>query len=168
MPLRSIRLALSLLSFAVLAPMGFASAADIPVKAKAKPVADLPFFFSAACTGRAVVISEIPSSSRVSGERICCQTTFRFAMTSNFQLTDNQVQMSPRFKRWTSVITPVRDHFDEGLIVPCMGAGGHGGRLAMRFGAKRRRPHVGHPDMDRAQTLRAKLRTMFHPGELGA
>src|SRR5712671_6840493 len=33
------------LSLAMLAPAGFASAADLPVKAKAKPVADLPFFF---------------------------------------------------------------------------------------------------------------------------
>ena len=29
----------------LLAPAGFASAADLPVKAKAKPVADVPFFF---------------------------------------------------------------------------------------------------------------------------
>ncbi len=29
----------------MLAPSGFASAADLPVKAKAKPIADLPFFF---------------------------------------------------------------------------------------------------------------------------
>ena len=33
------------LSLATLAPMSFASAADLPVKAKAKPIADLPFFF---------------------------------------------------------------------------------------------------------------------------
>jgi hypothetical protein len=33
------------LSLAILAPTGFASAADMPVKVKAKPVADLPFFF---------------------------------------------------------------------------------------------------------------------------
>src|SRR6202048_3342799 len=33
------------LSLAMLAPAGFASAADLPVKAKAKPVADVPFFF---------------------------------------------------------------------------------------------------------------------------
>jgi hypothetical protein len=33
------------LSLAMLAPAGFASAADLPAKAKAKPVADLPFFF---------------------------------------------------------------------------------------------------------------------------
>jgi hypothetical protein len=33
------------LSLATLLPTGFASAADLPVKAKAKPVADLPFFF---------------------------------------------------------------------------------------------------------------------------
>jgi hypothetical protein len=37
--------ALSLAAFGTLAPTGFASAADLPVKAKAKPVADLPFFF---------------------------------------------------------------------------------------------------------------------------
>ena len=43
MLLRSITLA-SLLSFSVLAPTGFAGAADIPVKANAKPLADLPFF----------------------------------------------------------------------------------------------------------------------------
>src|SRR5580693_4834843 len=33
------------LLLATLLPTGFASAADLPVKAKAKPVADLPFFF---------------------------------------------------------------------------------------------------------------------------
>jgi hypothetical protein len=33
------------LSLAMLLPAGFASAADLPVKAKAKPVADVPFFF---------------------------------------------------------------------------------------------------------------------------
>src|ERR1700737_1837993 len=33
------------LSLATLVPAGFASAADLPYKAKAKPVADLPFFF---------------------------------------------------------------------------------------------------------------------------
>jgi hypothetical protein len=37
-------IAAAALSFAMLAPSGFASAADLPVKAKAKPVADLPFF----------------------------------------------------------------------------------------------------------------------------
>ena len=31
-------------SLALLAPIGSASAADLPVKAKVKPVADLPFF----------------------------------------------------------------------------------------------------------------------------
>src|SRR5882762_10191658 len=39
-------IAAAALSFAaMLAPTGYASAADLPVKAKAKPVADLPFFF---------------------------------------------------------------------------------------------------------------------------
>jgi hypothetical protein len=39
-------IAAAALSFAaMLAPTGFASAADLPVKAKAKPVVDLPFFF---------------------------------------------------------------------------------------------------------------------------
>src|ERR1700674_5567127 len=39
-------IAAAALSFAMLfAPTGFASAADLPVKAKAKPVTDLPFFF---------------------------------------------------------------------------------------------------------------------------
>src|SRR3984885_999452 len=38
-------IAAAALSFATLLPTGFASAADLPVKAKAKPVADLPFFF---------------------------------------------------------------------------------------------------------------------------
>src|ERR1700730_5461083 len=33
------------LSLALLAPTGSASAADLPVKAKVKPAADLPFFF---------------------------------------------------------------------------------------------------------------------------
>jgi hypothetical protein len=37
--------AAAVLSLAALLPTGFASAADLPVKAKAKPVADLPFFF---------------------------------------------------------------------------------------------------------------------------
>src|SRR5450755_1591711 len=38
-------IAAAVLSLATLAPAGFASAADLPYKAKAKPVADLPFFF---------------------------------------------------------------------------------------------------------------------------
>ncbi len=38
-------LAAAALSLATLLPAGFASAADLPVKAKAKPVADAPFFF---------------------------------------------------------------------------------------------------------------------------
>jgi hypothetical protein len=38
-------IAAAALSLAMLAPAGFASAADLPVKAKAKPIADLPFFF---------------------------------------------------------------------------------------------------------------------------
>jgi hypothetical protein len=38
-------LAAAALSLSTLVPAGFASAADLPVKAKAKPVADLPFFF---------------------------------------------------------------------------------------------------------------------------
>ena len=38
-------IAAAALSLAALAPAGFASAADLPVKAKAKPVADVPFFF---------------------------------------------------------------------------------------------------------------------------
>jgi hypothetical protein len=37
--------ALSFAALATLAPTGSASAADLPVKVKAKPVADLPFFF---------------------------------------------------------------------------------------------------------------------------
>jgi len=38
-------IAAAVLSVATLVPAGFASAADLPYKAKAKPVADLPFFF---------------------------------------------------------------------------------------------------------------------------
>jgi len=38
-------MAAAALSLAALAPMSFASAADLPVKVKAKPVADAPFFF---------------------------------------------------------------------------------------------------------------------------
>src|SRR5713101_5858924 len=38
-------IAAAVLSLATLVPAGFASAADLPYKAKAKPVADLPFFF---------------------------------------------------------------------------------------------------------------------------
>src|ERR1700731_3031427 len=38
-------IAAALLSFAALAPMSFASAADLPYKVKAKPVPDVPFFF---------------------------------------------------------------------------------------------------------------------------
>jgi hypothetical protein len=38
-------LAATALSLAALAPLSFASAADLPVKAKAKPIADVPFFF---------------------------------------------------------------------------------------------------------------------------
>jgi hypothetical protein len=45
MSYRNTAIAAALLSFATLAPVGFAGAADLPVKAKAKPVPDLPFFF---------------------------------------------------------------------------------------------------------------------------
>src|SRR5260370_19570922 len=38
-------IAAAVLSLATLAPAGLASAADLPYKAKAKPIADLPFFF---------------------------------------------------------------------------------------------------------------------------
>jgi hypothetical protein len=38
-------IAAAVLSLATLVPAGFASAADLPYKAKAKPIADLPFFF---------------------------------------------------------------------------------------------------------------------------
>jgi hypothetical protein len=38
-------LAAAALSLSTLVPAGFASAADLPVKAKAKPIADVPFFF---------------------------------------------------------------------------------------------------------------------------
>jgi hypothetical protein len=38
-------IAAAALSLATLAPAGFASAADLPAKAKAKPIPDLPFFF---------------------------------------------------------------------------------------------------------------------------
>jgi hypothetical protein len=37
--------ALSLAAIATIAPTSFAHAADLPVKAKAKPIADMPFFF---------------------------------------------------------------------------------------------------------------------------
>jgi hypothetical protein len=45
MSYRNKAIAAALLSFATLAPAGLASAADLPVKVKAKPVADAPFFF---------------------------------------------------------------------------------------------------------------------------
>ena len=38
-------LAAAVLSLATLAPAGYAAAADLPVKAKVKPIADVPFFF---------------------------------------------------------------------------------------------------------------------------
>jgi len=38
-------IAAAVLSLATLAPISFAGAADLPVKAKAKPIADAPFFF---------------------------------------------------------------------------------------------------------------------------
>jgi len=45
MSFRHLAIAAAALAFAAFAPAGSASAADLPVKAKAKPVADLPFFF---------------------------------------------------------------------------------------------------------------------------
>jgi hypothetical protein len=45
MSLRHTAIAAAALALAAFAPAGFASAADLPVKAKAKPVADLPFFY---------------------------------------------------------------------------------------------------------------------------
>ena len=44
MSYRTKAIAAALLSFAAIAPASIASAADLPVKAKAKPVPDLPFF----------------------------------------------------------------------------------------------------------------------------
>lgn len=44
MSYRTKAIAAALLSFASLAPVSFANAADLPYKVKAKPVADLPFF----------------------------------------------------------------------------------------------------------------------------
>ncbi len=44
MSYRNKAFAAAVLSFAALAPVSFASAADLPTKAKAKPVVDLPFF----------------------------------------------------------------------------------------------------------------------------
>src|ERR1700738_931749 len=44
MSYRNKAFAAAVLSFAALAPVSFASAADLPTKAKVKPVADLPFF----------------------------------------------------------------------------------------------------------------------------
>jgi len=41
------------------------------------------------------------------------------------------------------------------MILPSMGAGG-GERLAMRLRAKGRQPHVRRPNLDGAQTLRAR------------
>src|SRR6202171_89362 len=38
-------IAAAMLSLAALLPTGFASAADLPVKAKVKPIVDVPFFF---------------------------------------------------------------------------------------------------------------------------
>src|SRR3954452_13866836 len=38
-------LAAAALSLATLVPAGYAAAADLPVKAKVKPIADVPFFF---------------------------------------------------------------------------------------------------------------------------
>jgi hypothetical protein len=45
MSYRNKLIAAALLSFATLAPVSFASAADLPYKVKAKPVPDVPFFF---------------------------------------------------------------------------------------------------------------------------
>src|SRR6202521_1902667 len=45
MSYRTKAIAAAMLSLASLVPMSFASAADLPVKVKAKPIPDLPFFF---------------------------------------------------------------------------------------------------------------------------
>src|SRR3981081_4107992 len=45
MSYRTGAIAAAALSLAMLAPTGFASAADLPVKAKIKPIVDVPFFF---------------------------------------------------------------------------------------------------------------------------
>src|SRR3981189_3379459 len=45
MSYRTGAIAAAALSLASLAPTGFASAADLPVKAKIKPIVDVPFFF---------------------------------------------------------------------------------------------------------------------------
>src|ERR1700704_1398257 len=45
MSYRTGAIAAAALSLAMLAPTGLASAADLPVKAKVKPIVDVPFFF---------------------------------------------------------------------------------------------------------------------------
>jgi hypothetical protein len=55
--------------------------------------------------------------------------------------------------RLASFIAPVRNRVDEFLILKSVGARCHSQRLAMRFRPERRRAHIRHPDLDRAQTL---------------
>jgi hypothetical protein len=47
----------------------------------------------------------------------------------------------------------IRPGVDEVLILPGVGAPGHGKRLAMRLCQKCRRAYIGHPDLDRSQSL---------------
>ncbi len=70
--------------------------------------------------------------------------------------------------RLASFIAPIRYRIDERLILPCVGAGGDGGRLAMRFGAEGRGAYIGHPNLDRTEPLLAQALAMFpHPDARG-
>ena len=55
------------------------------------------------------------------------------------------------------------DGVDEGLIVLSVGACRDSERLAVRLRLEGRRTHIGHPNLNWAQTLRSQTQTMFLP-----
>src|SRR5580692_7558645 len=117
-------IAAAALSFATLLPTGFASAADLPVKAKAKPVADLPFFF-------------------VIDDRVTYSYIFTAAQPGMFSVNPNgtvnaktakQVYSFTHFDAWAygtnffTISLFKSDHNDP--AAPCINAG-----LSVTFGA---------------------------------
>ena len=65
----------------------------------------------------------------------------------------------PSRLRHASLLIP-RYGVDERLIIDGVAAGRHRSRLPVRLGRELGRPHVGHPDLDRSQTLGAKSRSV--------
>jgi len=84
-------IAAAVLSLATLALAGFASAADLPYKAKAKPVADLPFFF-------------------VIDDRVTYSYIFNAAQPGMYTVRPDLTFRSSRAKQWKPLVVGCSFH----------------------------------------------------------